>query len=853
MKYTINGKTVVTEQPLSEAEIDEIAATISPKTGLASLGDEGTPTAADPSMAVPSPSERMYNNALTGAAAVPIIGAGARALQLASRGSKAAPYLTNLANAVLPTSGRALVAEGVIGAGSGVVGGELGQATAQKLGESYRSTGELIGGAVGGMASNLVARNIPDLLTGLFSSKKAGAQALGDTAQMLGSIRAQYKLQTAMEANPSLAKDLESAADITSKTGITLPITAASRGDTTLSGLLTSETSRGENAAFTALIATQQKNALEAVAKAQKELASSPNRVEALARLKAAKDNAVNVKAEADYTKRQLAAQEQLDSIDERVADLSASALGTGEGKLSLSEKMKNLLDTKKALVKKDFSPLYENLLTKASAEGVVLDSPVVASLWKGIKDAKADDVFAKFPALYTKVQATLAPKQKPVSSSFAAKYPNLVKTAEGSYAPLEVKDIDSLKRAINKALGSTKDDDQIRMLSSFKQSFDTAVSSIEGDFPTAYKALDNAYAQKLGIPFSENGVLAFDRARFIENTVPNLTSTPSAIKQLLAATDNSPETAKVIEDAFLVKLSTSPGILNPTTQQINVPSLNLFIKKNSEALDAVPGLKDKLLTVGADVKALQGTRTRVLEMQKSDSVNKIETAWMKSQNTSGGFQGYVQGALKRPEQIDELLLLAGTDKTLKRGLKSAVLDIGLSSGDKAEFFTANADAFNKLFGKGQAEKIKLILDASDRLAQFPVSTRINPSLTQKTKIQEMSGSSPEQLAAEARNPILGKFRMLSNVLSRYTQNAATKSESAEIQAFLADPKAVGDAAAVMEALTGKTASFTQKTLATGKRLLSNTGTAALFGGLASAGAGEAGLTIREETIPFEE
>lgn len=816
---------------------------------VSQIPTEGYPPA-PPAEAQPSTVERMFQNALSGAMAVPPLAAGARGLQLLTQGSKAAPYVANLARAVIPTSGRALVTEGAIGAGAGAVGGEVGQQVAQKAGETYRPVGEFVGGMGGGMAASTFAKSLPDMVIGGFRAAQ-GIPAAGEVSDLLGSIRAQTKLQTALEANPSLASDLTRATEIEKLTGIKLPVTAAAKGDTTLTGLLASETARGENAAFTAVIAQQQKLAQQGVVQAQKELASSPNRVEAVARLKAAKDNLENVQREATFAKQQAARQDQLNDLDSRISDISTSGLLTAEGKESIGNRVTSLLDAKKALIKKEFQPLYDNVLGEAKAANVALESPQVAGLWQFIKTNKAEDVFAKFPGLFPKVEAALAPKTAPVSSKFAEKYPNLVKTAEGTYKPMDVDTIDSLKRAINKAIGSSSDNDQLRMLGAFKSKFDEAIGSIQGDFPTNYKAIDRAYAERLGIPFSENGVLSVDRAKFVENVVPNLTTKPSAIKQILAATDNSPETLKVIEDAFLMKLSNSAGILNPDTLQVNVPKLNLFVKQNAEAIDTIPGLRQRLEQIGSNVQALKDTRATVLEEQKNASVDKLNTVWQKSQNTSGGFEGFVNSALKKPEQLQELLLLAGTDKTLQRGLKSSILDIGLNSPNKTEFFETNSKTIDTLFGNQHSDRIKALFEASERLAKFPVSSKINPSLSQRTAFEGATGSRIEQVAGDFRNPILSTFRTFGNILSRYVQNKATKSESAEIQEFLSDPKAIADASALIKELETKTGTLTKKGFELLKNVSKNKASSALFGGMAAAGTGELGLTERQPTQEF--
>jgi hypothetical protein len=853
--YTIQGKKVTTERPLSDTEIEEIArdlgGVVSDTSVVSQIPTTGN-SPAPPAQPPMSAGQRMYNNALVGAMAVPVLAGGARGLQLLSQGSKAAPYVSNLAKAVIPTSGRTLLTEGAIGAGGGIVGGEIGQQTAQKFGEEYRPVGEFAGGMLGGTGAETIVRSVPDMALGVVRSIK-GTPAVGQVSDMLGSIRAQTKLQTALEANPSLAGDLTRATEITELTGIKLPVTAAAKGDPTLTGLLTSQTTRGENASFTALISQQQKLAQDGVIQAQKELASSPNRVEALASLKAAKDNLENVKRESIFAKQQADRQDKINALDDRIIEISTGSLTAPSGKENIGARLTNLLDAKKEIIKKELKPEYSKLLNQAKTDGVVIDSPQVANLWDFVKTSRAEDVFAKFPDLYSKVQSTLAPKKVPMSSKFAEKYPNLVKTAKGTYKPMDVDTIDSLKRAINKSISNTSDSDNLRMLYAFKSKFDEALGSIQGDFPTAYKALDRTYAERLGIPFSENGVLAVDKARFVENVVPNLTTKPSAIKQILSATDNSPETLKLVEDAFMMKLSNSPGILNPDSMQINVPRLNLFLKQNEEAIATVPGLRQRLESTATNVQTLKDARSSLLEEQKNASIEKLNTIWQKSQNTSGGFQGFVNSALKKPEQLQELLLLAGTDKSLQRGLKSSILDIGLNSPNKTEFFDTNSKAIDVLFGKGHSERIKALFEASERLAKFPITSKINPALSYRTPFEGTTGSRVEQVASEGRNPILGPFRMFGNILSRYLQNRSTKNENIEIQEFLSDPKAIADASALITELETKTLTLTKKGLNLLKSVSKNKASSALFGGMAAAGTGEAGLTERQPIQEYEQ
>lgn len=854
--YTINGRRVTTTQPLSEAEIDEIAAEMRPATAatgslVSQIPTGGYAPAPEP-RPVPSAGERFRQNALSGAAMVPILGAAARGAQLATQGTRAAPYATNLVSALLPKTGRALAAEGVIGAVAGGVGGEVGQQVAQKGGEQYRPLGEFIGGMGAAIPANSLLRNIPDL----FAVSRGGQSLFAEAnaaADLLGSAKARQQLQTALDANPSLAGDLARAREIETATGVRLPVQAAAKGDTTLTGLLASETSRGENSAFTALMATQEKQALEAVAAAQKKLAANPRSVDAYTELQAARVRAENAKREALFAKEQQRRTNQIKNLDDRIFSLSVDSLATSaEGKEELGTRVRSLIDAKEALIKAEFKPLYTDLLKQAKTEGVVLDSPQVASLYNWVKTSRSEDVFADFPGLFTKINTLLAPQKQPVSGKLAEKYPNLVRTQEGTYKPMNVDDIDSLKREINKSIGATKDPDKIRRLVALKQQFDNSLNSLPESFVTAYRDLDSSYAKRLGLPFSKAGVVAVERARFVEDTVPNLTTKPSAIRDVLIATDNSPEAIKVVEDAFLFKLSTADGIVNKNTLELNEAALESFLRKNREALAQVPGLTDRLRQAASSVKNLKEVRADLIDKQSKARVQTFENVWSQAYGTSGGFEGFVNNALKRPEDLSRLISLAGNDKVLQEGLKSSILDIGLRSPNKTAFFADNAAAINTLFGKEHAQRVQALLEASERLAQNPLRAKINQRISQQTGLEQMTGSRPEQIASEIRNPVLGTFRTFANIMSRFTQNRAGKAEAAEIQEFLANPQAVADAAELLKELERKGLGATDKAKALVKRLGKNTGSAALFGGLAPVVTGELGLSERTPIETFE-
>lgn len=810
------------------------------------------PTGGDPTVpftqAPPNAQQRMFNNALAGAAAIPGVGLAARGIQAATAGTRFAPYGQAAANLFIPKTGVDLARQTALSAGTTVAAGEVGQAVAQKAGEQYRLPAEIGAGLALALPANTAMNAMEAGVRGV--TNKAAGRGLFDSgvraAEVVGGARAEARLRSAIEANPDLPTDLARAAEIEQLTGVKLPVPAASKGDTTLTGMLASQTSRSENAAFTAAIKQQEKDALDAVKTAQKQLAGDPRNAALTAEVEAKKLAYENSRRETAYAMKQANIDRQVGQINTRIQELTADSLMTKAGKEDIGNRAENLLNSYEAVLRAEFKPLYKDVLDTASKEGVELESPVVASLWNFTKQRQAEDVFNKFPALDSAIKKVLAPTKAPVSGKFAEKYPNLVKSVEGTFKPMSVTDIDSLKRGINRAIGDTQDRDQLRMLYELKNKFDESLNTLPEDFVQAYKGLDKEYAEKLGI-FSEAGLVSIDRARFVETTVPLLTNKPSALRQVLAATDNSPEAVQIAEDAFLMKISQTNGIINPNTMSVNPAALQSFIRKNQEGIDQLPGLRQKLEGLSTNVDGLLSNRERLLDMQKNAAIGKIENVWSRAYGQQGGFEGFVNRALNNPEELKQLMVAAGSDATLQRGLKAVVMDLGLKSSNKINFFDDNAQAINALFGKDHAQTVKALLEASERLAKNPVMTKINQSLSQPTQFEQATGSDPARAASLIRQQVQSTFYKVSTLLSKFLQNKSTKSENTEIQEFLSNPKNVKDMSEAIKAMEQGGNAFVNKLKEGGKKLAGNAAVAALIGASAPAR-----IVEREETVPPE-
>ena len=837
--YTISGKKITTQSVLTEDEIDEIGRTLgaqdtAPLTREQLISQIPSGGDAPPVQGEPVEPRTLTQSAIQGAMAVPVLAGAGRGLQLLSQGSKAAPYVGNLAAALMPATGRALLAEGGIGAFSGATAELAARAAPKEWGPLAEMAGGAAGGLVGAQAASAM-RSIGTAVSnaqGLFSSTKDLANQVSNLA---GAGRASAQAITALSANPNLAGSIGRAAEIEGSTGIKLPMLAASNGDTTISSFLQSQIAKGDNSVFTAQMKQQYEAAEKALTQAKRGIAPSMTDVDEYVKKKAFEVAAANERALAEGVAKSKARMEEKGGIDDRIVQLS-DELQQAPGLENIGARLSSLLDAKSSAIRSELSPQYTKLLTESADAGIKLPAVAAKDLRDYALDARNQDLFADHPSLLADIRRVFRPSVD-TTGKIAGKYKQEIRTDVGTFKDYELKDIDSLKRSVNKAIRDTKDVDKLRRLGELRRQVDGAVDQIDPVFAAPYRALDKEYATRLGIPFSEQGVVNIDRAKFVENTVPALTKNASSLKQTLAAVGDDPQGIQIITDAFLFDIGNNKSIINTATGELNPAQLRRYLAKNKEKFDLVPGLRDSLEATSLQVDGLRDARTAILEAEKNATIEKISNLWSQSYETPGGIQGVVKTALKTPSELEKLLVIAGNDKAAQNGIKSAVLEnILTAQGNRLDMLNESRPAIERIWGKEATTQLTDIVEASQRLKDNPFKMSININTISKTKWQDLTGSKIETTLGEFRDKIMSGPRVIINHFGRYFTGQANKNEAAEVQKFLLNPEALKDAAAMMTELN--TRGFTERAISLSGKLAKNSASAWLLGATVGVGIG---------------
>jgi hypothetical protein len=239
---------------------------------------------------------------------------------LLARGSKAAPYAGQFAQSVIPTTGRQLIGEGLLGATAGAAG-EFGARAAP---QGYGQTGELVGGMLGGLAGGAAVGSVRNLgeLSNVGSVFSATKDLANQVSQLAGSGRASRQALTALQANPNLAGNIARATEIEQSTGIALPMLASSNGDTTISSYLQSQIAKGDNSPFTASLKSQYEAAEQQLSSIKGKLAPSMLEVDAYVKRKATEAGQKNAKAVAGAAQSTARREVGLENINNRILEL---------------------------------------------------------------------------------------------------------------------------------------------------------------------------------------------------------------------------------------------------------------------------------------------------------------------------------------------------------------------------------------------------------------------------------------------------------------------------------------------------------------------------------------------------
>lgn len=479
-------------------------------------------------------------------------------------------------------------------------------------------------------------------------------------------------------------------------------------------------------------------------------------------------------------------------SVDEQIAqayqDQSVDPTAFGQ-------RVSSLLAKREDEARASTRPLYDEAFKIAQAKNVELPAGSVDDIYNFVAGAQASDVFKTFPSIYNRVRSRFRPETTE---------PSAIVTAEGRpmteggqrFAAATVEDLDSLKREINKQLRRTTDPADIRLLSELKSRVGGHIDNLDPDFVTAYRNADNAYLQRVGLPFTAETLRSIDRKKFVEQIAPAIIGNRSNVDEFIRATGD--EGVRVARDAFLDSFSRSAlknDVLDPKAAA-------KWLKANEGGVSLVPGLRDELQAASTNVQNLIAQRNRLnADFQRVAGEQIVSQSGFKSpQELVSRMYGDVNFTTKFMQQY-------GANKDAVNAARSFMLDDIINAGDPVALLNdrTKAAVFNRVFGPTYAQKVADFAEVSQRMGRDITQVPFRGETVPKTPVEQLTGIPPEQIISRIYNPVSGATYAITSLFSKFWAKKASEATEERLKNLLLNP---ADAVKVFQAVAPRAAAI---------------------------------------------
>ena len=697
--------------------------------------------------------------------------------------------------------GQALMrpAEQAVVGGGAEAGGQAGQAAGEKAGAPGvgQFIGSLFGGMAGGYGFGTVAKTAP--ITG-----KALDLAKGQWDKVRGTVPEDELLRdvdnrisnifiAAGAADPAFMKTLEEAAR--AQKGVSLKAPGGAEVQMPLSAMLADnpvinnfiQSLSAKDPVFRAQYGNQYESAKQALVQNQMRLFGDPSKVQV---------NVVGPSLEKVQARR-------VRSIDEQIADLSQDQT---IDPTVFGQRVSNLVAQKEKAARKDVEPLYTEAFNLAKKNNVELPSSSVDDIYNFVAGEQASDIFKTFPSIYNRVRAKFRP------TTTEAIEPSAILTLEGKpmtpgtpggikFSAATVEDLDSLKREINAQLRKANDPADIRLLTELKGRVGGHIDSLDREFVTAYRNADNAYLQKVGLPFSAETLKSVDRKKFVEQITPALIGNKSNVSQFIDATGQ--EGTRLARDAFLDSF-TKAALKNDV---IDPKAANKWLKANQGGTSMIPGLDEELRASVNNVQNLINQRSRLnADFQRVAGEQIVSKEGFKNpQELVSKMYGDINFTNKFMSNSGY-----GQNKDAVNAVRSYMLDDVVKSGDPVALLNDRNKAaiFNRVFGPTYAQKVQDFATVSERMVKDITNVPFRGETVPKTPIEQLTGIPPEQIISRIYNPVSGATYAMTSLFSKFWANKASAATEEKLKALLLNPS---DAVKVFQAVQPRVSGFDQQ------------------------------------------
>lgn len=394
--------------------------------------------------------------------------------------------------------------------------------------------------------------------------------------------------------------------------------------------------------------------------------------------------------------------------IDNQIETI-ATKLDTGVDEAVVGKAITNLVDARLKAVTAEMSPVYQSILTDAKKAGAKLPEDSVRNVYNFVVNNNIRDIFGKGTAVDKKIMREWAP-------------------SDIGFSPVNFDQVDSLKREINRLQRGSLTRDEARKLDQLEDVLNAERQNIPGGYNQRLLDADKAYYEKVGVPFSAQGIKEIDSKKYAEQVAPVIIKNGSALKQFINAV--GPEEATpiarnaILSDAYAKTVK--DGVVNPV-------ALRAYIKRNDGVLTQVPQVRQELEQAVLDQGVLSLEKKRIDDAVKIANQRIADNFVVSVKDSTGtAVPNYQQittrifndSAFFQKIQKDLKDLDATTARAVRQSIRAEIINTARNAPDGGISFITNpknAKVINDVFGPGYTNAVKDILKLSDAVAKADV------------------------------------------------------------------------------------------------------------------------------------
>ena len=431
-----------------------------------------------------------------------------------------------------------------------------------------------------------------------------------------------------------------------------------------------------------------------------------------------------------------------------------------------LGKQITSLVKAKRQAVSQEMQPAYKGLIKEAMDAGAVMPPEAVGNIYNFVEHNKTvRDIFGKGTALDNKIMSMIRPRTKGETVQTSDMYGQIIskEVSRAEFSAMTFEQVDSLKRALNEAGRKKMTRNEERLLGDLKAVVNESRRQISGDFNDRLVGLDTIYAQRVGIPFSEQGVVDVSSRKYAEQVAPVLVDKRSAVDSFLNVAGD--EGMPIVRNAVLSKAYHTDSVI--TDGVLNPKGLRTFIKKNKEVIDAVPGLRTELNAMQDNQSNLMlavGRLNEASKVQQKEMANHFINQVSRTTRVPD-YGTMVRGILNKEIRIDEILkniktLDAVDAKAVRGSLRRELVEIANANpGGAFKFLSSpeNRSVSRALLGDrhyGMALSLSKLHDTATRADVSKLA-----SLASRGEPVSLFGVDITKYVAIARRPIISPLQ----------------------------------------------------------------------------------------------